>query len=253
MNLLDVYDLTVKYGGHEACSNVGFSVHEGDWFMLVGPNGAGKTTVINAVSQVVPYGGEVLFKGRPVKRLKSAERAKCIGVLSQTYSAAYPFTVEEIVRLGRYPYSRDAFRSMGYEDREKIREAVETTGLESLLKQPITKLSGGELQRTFLAQVFAQNPKLLILDEPANHLDLVYQKQIFEQVENWLRKPGRAVISVVHDLSIAKAYGTKALLMENGRVVARGSASGVLTPEMLDSVYSIDISKWMKKLLSQWK
>lgn len=253
MNLLDVSKLTVKYGRHTACSDLSFSVCEGDWFMLVGPNGAGKTTVINAISQAVPYKGSVLFNGKPLKKLKPAERAKCIGVLAQNYSAAYAFTVEEIVRLGRYPYSRGAFHSLSGEDVLKIQEAVKTTGLEGLLEQPITKLSGGELQRTFLAQVFAQDPKLLILDEPANHLDLVYQKQVFEQVEKWLRKPGRAVISIVHDLSIAKAFGTKALLMDSGRTVSQGPAGEVLSPENLDSVYSIDVSAWMKKLLSQWE
>lgn len=253
MNLLDVSNLTVKYGRHVACSNVSFSVCEGDWLMLAGPNGAGKTTVANAVSQAVPHKGSVLFNGEPVNELRPAERAKCIGVLSQNYSAAYSFTVEEIVRLGRYPHSRGAFHSLSGEDMLKIEEAVKKTGLEGLLGRPITELSGGELQRTFLAQVFAQDPKLLILDEPANHLDLQYQKQIFEQVGEWLHNPGRAVISIVHDLSIAKAFGTKALLMDSGKTVSQGPIGEVLTSEKLDFVYSIDVNTWMKNLLSQWE
>ena len=113
-------------------------------------------------------------------------------------------------------------------------------------------LSGGELQRTFLAQVFAQNPKLLILDEPANHLDLIYQKHIFSLIEAWLKQPGRAVISVVHDLSLAKKYGTHAVLMDRGRCAAQGKTDEVMTRERLEAVYGMDVYGWMRDLLGQW-
>ena len=113
-------------------------------------------------------------------------------------------------------------------------------------------LSGGELQRTFLAQVLAQNPKLLLLDEPTNHLDLIYQKQIFALIGQWLQTPGRAVVSVVHDLSLARAFGTDALLMDSGRKIALGRANDVLTPANLDRVYGMDVAAWMRGLYSQW-
>ena len=113
-------------------------------------------------------------------------------------------------------------------------------------------LSGGELQRTFLAQVFAQNPQVLILDEPANHLDLIYQKHIFSLVKDWLKEPGRAVLSVVHDLSLARRYGTHALLLHGGKCIAQGRMREVLTPENLDKVYGMDVYKWMRELLGQW-
>jgi iron complex transport system ATP-binding protein len=114
-------------------------------------------------------------------------------------------------------------------------------------------LSGGELQRAFLAQLFAQNPRLLILDEPTNHLDLVYQKQIFEIVSQWLKTPGRAVMSVVHDLSLARRYGTRAMLLNKGKTVAEGSIAEVFSRENLNSVYSMDVYDWMKTQLSQWE
>ena len=113
-------------------------------------------------------------------------------------------------------------------------------------------LSGGELQRTFLAQVLAQDPKLLLLDEPTNHLDLIYQKQIFALISSWLREPGRAVVSVVHDLSLARSFGTDALLMDHGRQIAHGSAAQVLTPERLNAVYGMDVPAWMRSLYAQW-
>ena len=122
----------------------------------------------------------------------------------------------------------------------------------SFASQSVLTLSGGELQRTFLAQLFAQNPRVLILDEPTNHLDLVYQKQVFELIAHWLKTPGRAVISVVHDLSLAKAYGTRALLLNHGKTVQQGTLEEVFTPAHLNAAYDMDVSKWMRSMLSQW-
>ena len=114
-------------------------------------------------------------------------------------------------------------------------------------------LSGGELQRTFLAQLFAQNPRVLLLDEPTNHLDLVYQKQVFELIGAWLKTPGRAVASVVHDLSLARAYGSHALLLDAGKTRAYGEIADVFTPTHLDAAYDMDVSAWMHGLLNQWQ
>ena len=114
-------------------------------------------------------------------------------------------------------------------------------------------LSGGELQRTFLAQLFAQNPRVLLLDEPTNHLDLVYQKQVFELISEWLKTPGRAVASVVHDLSLARAYGSHALLLDAGETQAYGSVREVFSPEHLDRAYDMNVSAWMRGLLAQWQ
>ena len=126
------------------------------------------------------------------------------------------------------------------------------TGLTELENKSVLQLSGGELQRVFLAQLFSQDPKIMILDEPMNHLDLVYQKQLLGLVSDWLKTPGRAVISVMHDLSLAKAFGTKVLLLQHGRVVADGPAGEVLTREHLSQVYGMDVHEWMNELLSQW-
>ena len=134
-----------------------------------------------------------------------------------------------------------------------MEHALEVTGMKEQRDQSVLTLSGGELQRTFLAQVFAQEPRILLLDEPTNHLDLIYQKQIFALIRDWLKSPGRAVISVVHDLSMAKAYGTHAVLLDRGRTVAAGKVEDVFRPEHLDPVYGMNVSEWMKELLSVWE
>ncbi|HWQ07208.1 MAG TPA: ABC transporter ATP-binding protein [Feifaniaceae bacterium] len=252
MTLLEVKDLTVRYGALTILDKVSFSLEEDDWLMLVGPNGAGKSTIVNAVSQGAPYSGEVRCLGKDVRRYRSGELAKCLGVLSQTHTVGYAFTVESVVRLGRYAYAPGVFGGARDEDDAAVRRALELTGMTAFAHQSVLTLSGGELQRTFLAQLFAQNPRVLILDEPTNHLDLVYQKQVFELIANWLKTPGRAVVSVVHDLSLAKAYGTHALLLNHGKTVAQGTLEEVFTPEHLNSAYDMDVSEWMRTMLSQW-
>lgn len=250
--MLEVHDLTVSYGTHTVVDHLSFQVVEGQWLMIVGPNGAGKSTILNAITQGASYSGTVLLNGMDVKKQKASLRARAIGVLAQNHHIGYEFTVEEIVRLGRYAHSSGLLTGRKDEDETAVQRALELTGMAPQREQSVLTLSGGELQRTFLAQVFAQGPRLLLLDEPTNHLDLVYQKQVFALISEWLRTPGRAVVSVVHDLSLAKAFGTNALLMHKGRAVAQGSVKDVLSSEQLDPVYGMDVCEWMRTMLSQW-
>lgn len=250
--MLEVKDLTVKIGGCNIVDGVNFAVKEKQWLMIVGPNGAGKSTIVNAISQGVPYSGQILYDGVDIATCKSVDRAKMLGVLMQYHFVGYSFTVEEVVKLGRYAYAPGIFSKLDEESNSKIIESMEQTGILPIKDQSVLTLSGGELQRTFLAQLFAQDPRLLILDEPTNHLDLIYQKQVFELVRAWINHSGRAVISVVHDLSLAKAYGTHALLIDKGKLLAAGPVNEVLTRENLQKAYSMDVHQWMKNMLQQW-
>lgn len=252
MPMLDVDRLSVRYGTKQIVDALSFSVSEGQWLMIAGPNGAGKSTALAAITQGTPYTGRVLFEGQNVRSMKPALRARAIGVLAQNHFVGYGFTVEEVVRLGRFAYAGGVFGRSREDDAGHVEQALTLTGLQDKRRQSVLTLSGGELQRTFLAQVFAQNPKLLILDEPANHLDLIYQKHIFSLIEAWLKQPGRAVISVVHDLSLAKKYGTHAVLMDRGRCAAQGKTDEVMTRERLEAVYGMDVYGWMRDLLGQW-
>ena len=252
MPMLDVSCLSVQYGQKKVVDTLSFSVSEGQWLMIVGPNGAGKSTALSAITQGTPYTGRVTFAGTDVEKMKPALRAQAIGVLAQNHFVGYGFTVEEVVRLGRFAYSGGLLGRSQREDAGHVARALALTGLEDKRRQSVLTLSGGELQRTFLAQVLAQDPKLLLLDEPTNHLDLVYQKQIFALIGQWLQTPGRAVVSVVHDLSLARSFGTDALLMDHGRLVACGKAADVLTSANLDRIYGMDVAAWMRGLYGQW-
>ena len=245
--------ITVRYGEHTIVDDLSFTLQEGQWLMLVGPNGAGKSTLIETISQGVPYTGSIELEGQDIRRYKPAQLARKIGVLSQKNSVGYGYSVEEVVGLGRYAYTSSFLSNRDDDGKDQVDRALELTGLTELRKSSVLTLSGGELQRTFLAQVFAQNPQILILDEPANHLDLVYQKHIFSLIAQWLKEPGRAVMSVVHDLSLARRYGTHAVLMNRGKCVTQGEINTVLTPENLRSVYDMDVYAWMHEMLEQWK
>ncbi len=251
--MLKAEKVTVRYGERTVVDDVSFALEEGQWLMLAGPNGAGKSTLIHAVSQGTSYSGKITLAGMDIRRYKPAQLARKIGVLAQKNNVGYSYTVEEVVGLGRYAHSQGFLAGKDDDGDERIENALRLTGLTELRKSSVLTLSGGELQRTFLAQVFAQDPEILILDEPANHLDLVYQKHIFSLIKEWLEKPGRAVLSVVHDLSFAKKYGTHAVLMNNGRCVAQGVSEDVFTPDNLNIVYDMDVYSWMYEMLEQWK
>ncbi len=251
--MLEVNNLNVQFGRYKILKDVNFSVEEGQWLMIIGPNGAGKSTIVNAIAQGIPYSGEILIEGKDIKQISPNDRAKFFGVLSQNNIISYSFTVKEVVSMGRYAYSPGFLSNKSDMDEQLISNAIEITGLTSLINKSVLSLSGGELQRVFLAQLFAQNPRLLILDEPTNHLDLLFQKQIFSLIENWLEAPGRAVVSVIHDLSLAKSFGRQALLMDKGCTRAFGDIKSVMTSENLQTAYSMDVYDWMKTNLYQWK
>lgn len=251
--MLEIRNLSVCYGGLTILDDVSLSVGKKQWLMIIGPNGAGKSTIVNAMSRAAAYKGDILFDAADIKTFKSVELARRFGFLMQSNNVGYSFSVEEIVKLGRYAYSKGRLSAASEDDEDKVERALEMTGLLSIRGQSVLTLSGGEKQRAFLAQILAQDPELLILDEPTNHLDLVYQKQTFELIKEWIEKSGRSVISVVHDLSLAKAYGTHALLLDKGKLIAAGGVDEVLTRDNLKAVYDMDVYGWMSDMLSQWQ
>lgn len=251
--MLKAENITVRFGERTVVDHLSFHLHEGQWLMLVGPNGAGKSTLIETISQGVAYTGNILLEGRDIRRFKAAQLARKVGVLAQKNAVGYAYTVDEVVGLGRYAYTQSFLSTRDDGGKDQVERALSLTGLTDLRHASVLTLSGGELQRTFLAQVFAQNPQILILDEPANHLDLKYQQHIFSLISDWLKTPGRAVISVVHDLSLARKYGTHAVLMNQGKNISQGKIDEVLTQDNLKTVYDMDVYGWMREMLEQWR
>jgi len=251
--MLDVKNVSVVAGGAKIVDDVSFTARAGQWLMLCGPNGAGKSTLVKAISRGVKYTGGIYVMGKNARSYSHAELARNVGVLNQHNSTAYAFTVREIAEMGRYAHSRGVFSRGDSDGRHIVDDALNAVGMYEKRDRNILTLSGGEAQRAFLAQVIAQGSRIMLLDEPANHLDLIYQKQLFEYIEKWLSQGGRAVVSVVHDLSLARYFGTHAVLMDGGACRAKGEIKHALARETLESVYGMDVYKWMGELLGQWK
>jgi len=251
--MLEVRNLGVTLGGSEILCGVEFSLREHDVMMVVGPNGSGKTTMVRAIMGTVPHEGEALLDGKPVPSFRAEERARRIGVLTQQNPAQFAYSVRDVVAVGRYAHRGGLLGSLTTQDREAIDSAMERTRVDSLANRDVTTLSGGELQRVCLARALAQDPQVLILDEPTNHLDIEHQIALFDIIEQWAAQPGRAVLSIVHDLNLAYRYGTCALLLREGRVLASGGVEEALSSENLKAAYNVDLVAWMRSLLERWK
>ena len=250
--MLEIKNLNVIRQGKLILKNIDFSLGENQWLIIAGPNGAGKTTLVQAISQEIESQGDVLFEGNNLLRTPPRELAKIFSVLTQRHDAGYSFSVEEVVRVGRYAW-HERFSNTADGDDEAVLSALEATGMEKLRNRSILTLSGGELQRTFLAQVFAQNARILLLDEAANHLDIPYQRQIFDLITQWSKQPGKAVLSVVHDLIQARSYGTHALLLNQGSCVAAGEIETVFSEENLKETYQMNVYEWIREKVNIWK
>ncbi len=243
--LLKAEHISVTLGGRYIVRDASLAVEENMWLAVVGPNGAGKSTLVKALTGAAAHTGAVEICGQNAAVLRPRQLAQKIGVLAQNHHITYGFTVEEAVSLGRYCRQDE-------NDAAMVDAALHATGMEALRRQSLLTLSGGELQRAFLAQALAQDPAVLVLDEAENHLDLAFQKQLFTLVGKWVTAPGRAVVSVVHDVSVAKKFGTHAALMDGGRLLAVGETTDVLTNEHLDEVYGMDVAAWMRGMLEPW-
>ena len=242
--------VSVLRGRTEIVHDVSFSVSDGQWLMICGPNGAGKSTLLSAVSQELPYTGLVTLDGTDLRRMKPRPLARRMAMLRQLSDLAYAYTVEEVVAMGRY-----AHRGLLQADNggaEAVERALQAVQLQDKRRQNILTLSGGERQRMLLAQVLCQEPDVLLLDEPGNHLDLRFQQELFLLIDAWRREPGHAVVSVVHDLSLARKFGTHALLLSSGRGTY-GEISAILTPSALESAWQMDVVGWLRSLGNVWQ
>lgn len=254
--MLEIKNLYAGYGKEEnIIKDINFKVNENDFFIILGPNGAGKTTILKSISQNIDYTGEILFNNQNIKHISTKDRAKIIGVLLQRNFVTYSYTVREIVELGLYSKSYGFFEKSldkAYKE-ELIYNAILETGLSGYESRSVLTLSGGEIQRVFLAQVLVQDPDILVLDEPTNHLDYPYQEKIFEIVDNFRKKDNKSVIAVIHDLKIARYYGDKAILLKDGKTIGYGDIEDVMSEDLLKKAYDMDIHNWMNRLNKKWE
>ena len=201
--MLEARHVNVHYGDTWAVQDVSFDLLEGQWMMLAGPNGAGKSTLIRAIAQTVPWEGSLRLDGENLREMKSMKRARLIGVLAQHNRAQYGYTVEEIVRLGRYAY-RQGFLKGGGEDTEQVvEEALRLTGMLDMREKSILNLSGGELQRVKLADSLDETGQIFVIDEPTDGLHLDDIRKLME-LFNRMTDNGNTLIIIEHSLDVMK-------------------------------------------------
>lgn len=250
--ILTVEHLYCGYGKTQVIHDLSFRVAEGERLCILGPNGCGKTTLLRALAGALPWRGYVETDGLALQGLSHKQRAKKIALMSQFSQTAFDYTVYEAVMMGRYAHrSGSLFLGETTTDREAVEEALRRTGVWELREQPVTKLSGGQLQRVFLARTFAQEPQIILLDEPANHLDLRCQAELLDSLREWTADEKRCVVGVFHDISLALAFADTALLLEDGRALSCGPVEG-LDRELLDRLYGMDVRGYMKKMHERW-
>jgi iron complex transport system ATP-binding protein len=223
--------------GGFSLTGVSFAIAEGEVFGVIGPNSAGKTTLLRLLTRVVAAGaGEVRLDGRAIRSLEHAELARQIAVVPQDAPRPFPFSVEQLVLMGRYPHAPGRFFE-SERDRSLATAAMEATGVLPLAALPLEQLSGGERQRAMLARALAQQPRLLVLDEPTSHLDLRYQAETAALLQQLNAERGMTVLLVSHDLNLAAEVCDRLLLLGGGRVARVGRPADVLQREVLESVF----------------
>ncbi|MGR3872963.1 heme ABC transporter ATP-binding protein [Streptomyces graminifolii] len=230
--LAEAQDLHVQLGGRRVLHGVSVSVRAGEVLALVGPNGAGKSTLLGALAaDLAPVAGVVRINGRPATEWSAPELALRRAVLPQAATLSFPFTVEDVVRMGRAPHAADAA-----EDEVAVAEAMARAEVTGFAQRPFSALSGGERARVALARVLAQRAPLLLLDEPTAALDLRHQELVLRLCRERARA-GDAVVVVLHDLALAAAYAHRVAILRAGRVAADGPPEVVFTEELLSDVY----------------
>lgn len=235
------------YGGyseqHAVIKGISLEIKKGSMVGILGPNGCGKSTLLKLISGILPLQqGSIRIDGAALQSYSAKKLAKKMAVLPQLHAHSFSHTVRETVSLGRFPHQRGLFSSWSAEDEEMVQQAMQQTGVARYENEDLEFLSGGEQQRTFVAQALAQKSDLLLLDEPTNHLDIEHQKQLMDMIQFEVKNKGLTVVSIFHDMNLAALYCDELILLEDGQLVAQGEPYEVLKEKQVEKVYHTEIS-----------
>lgn len=238
MHVLAVEQLSFRYHRDvPLLRDVSFHVVPGEFLSLVGPNGSGKTTLLRLLDRIlIPDSGRITFHGTDIASYRRAELARRIAFVAQDPGFHFPFTAFEVVLMGRSPHLRGAFFEREL-DHEVVRTAMRLTDVAALAETPIGSLSGGERQRVLIARALAQEPEVILLDEPNAHLDISHQVDIVRLLRSLNRERGLTVISVSHDLNLAASSSDRVAVLLSGTLTAIGTPDEVLTGPQVTSVF----------------
>lgn len=239
---LEVKDLSYSFGEKKVLKGVSFDVRPGEFMGLMGPNGSGKTTLLRCIMNYLsPPADSISIDGAPIQSLPSERLARTFAVVPQSSTTDFTFSAYDIVMMGRLPHRRNRFAGPSRADADAVRSAMERTGTWEFASRPFFALSGGERQRVIIARAVAQHPEALLLDEPTVYLDINGQLEVMDLIRSLNKEEGITVVSVLHDVNMAARYCDRIALLNDGRLEALGPPADVLTPEVIQSVYGVEV------------
>ena len=234
---LTINHLSFKYNGLPALEDVALEVGLGEVLSIVGPNGSGKSTLLKCINRILKTKqNTVLIDGRDVGKIGLRDLAKMMGYIPQNSLSSFPFTVFDVVLMGRRPYIQ---WSLGERDKEIVAEILEFLGIDNLAMRYFNELSGGEQQKVIIARALAQQPQILLLDEPTSSLDIRHQLEIICILRSLTQGKNRSVIVAMHDLNLASRFSDRMLMLKQGCIFAVGDPVSVLTEENIETVYGV--------------
>lgn len=237
-NVISVRDFSFAIGRKEILRDVSFSVRRGEYVSLIGPNGAGKTTLLKCLDRIYRGGnGEVSICGRALRHYSQRELARLVSYVPQPDGRLPPFTVEQFVTLGRYPYL-SPFASVSRDDRAAVQAAMQRTGTTGFASRQLQTLSGGERQQVYIAAALAQGAEILLLDEPTAFLDYRHQAEIRTLLRAVNRQSGVTVLAVTHDVNTAALDSDRVVALTEGRMAFCGTREELMQSEVLARIYS---------------
>lgn len=249
MYSINVENITFTYPSHKekiflphfSLDKILLSLTAGTFLSIVGPNGSGKSTLLKIISKILlPDSGKVKIFEKDYATIPRKDLAKKIAYVPQIQPLAFPFTVYEIVLMGRSPYLQ-GFGFENIEDKNIAHDAMEKTEIQQLSSRYINELSGGEIQRVFLARALAQRAPILLLDEPNTHLDLQHQIEILCLIKKLVTNGGISVVAVFHDLNIASMFSDEILILNFGKVHAVGKTASVVNKKNIEEVFQTHV------------
>src|SRR3989304_5744608 len=239
--MIDINSISFRYHEDWVLQDVSLRVEKGEVVGVIGPNGSGKTTLLKILYRLLaPQKGEILFELVPLKKMDRTDIAKRIAVVAQETHLLFPFTVLETVLMGRSPYLGDSmFESE--KDLEIAKRAMEGTKILAFSERPMDELSGGERKRVFIARALAQEPEVILLDEPTANLDIRHQIEFLDLILSLNRERGLTIVMASHDMNMASEFCDRLILLQGGRIYKTGPPGEVITRENIESVYGCEV------------
>lgn len=237
---IEIKNISFAYDNIPVIDDITCSFPRGGFHTILGPNGSGKTSLLDIISGFTrPEKGQILLKQIPLGQYKKREVAKIIALVSQNYAINFPFTVEEVIMMGRHPHI-DRFSHPTREDLELVKEFMELTGIAHLANRRITELSGGEKQRCVFTRALCQDAPILLLDEAFSSMDISHTLQLLTILKKEMKEKQKTIIAVLHDLNLAAVWSDTILFLKNGKIEAMGATEKVFTHEIIKTVFNVN-------------